>query len=536
MKDLLYTLFLFISAQNLMAQAPASNHDADQGVQGPCYIYAAVAALESLAGGSIDISESYFYSKCVLDGFGTNPFDMIEKTIDHAAEYGALHQNDFYNPSAETSSAHCHGGFADCIFYCILENSDEYNFCEENTNGPIGIGKSDTDNGEAHCEFEEEFFHIIYPSFYYQFSDLEWTKMDSENLEQNVINSISNGQGVILMLEEYSPNNETALDHAIFAYDYFGDGKFRFKDSWPGDAAADRTTELEFSNVISAYTVTGSVTVVSSNTEEECDCVIEDPGVITGPTTLTITGENCDYIINEIISSDNINVRNRNGNLVITPNLNNCEENATIEWPGCDAFDAEFQLDPLPPSPILDIQLLSLQVCPGDIIELNIVDYNNPQNTTYNWSIISGGDLAFEGSGPVAFVEVSQNVPGIPNSGTITIEVTAENPCGESGAFTFNIPLSEDCDKPTGGGQFFMNPNNGESVLNIFPNPAQEILYINSPDGGSTNSVIYDLSGIPILESKELKINISNLNSAIYIIKLISPESGEIQIRRFVKK
>jgi phosphomevalonate kinase len=64
----------------------------------------------------------------------------------------------------------------------------------------------------------------------------------------------------------------------------------------------------------------------------------------------------------------------------------------------------------------------------------------------------------------------------------------------------------------------------------IFPNPAKDILYLQSPKE-VRKIEIFDMSGRKILEKtvnkKETQINIEKLNSGIYILKTFTANDSE---------
>lgn len=77
--------------------------------------------------------------------------------------------------------------------------------------------------------------------------------------------------------------------------------------------------------------------------------------------------------------------------------------------------------------------------------------------------------------------------------------------------------------------------NNTLEAFNIYPNPAQHEITINSENHIHTSSIYNILGQLVIEKGEDSKINISSLNSGIYIIK-VSFDNGKIGIKRMVKE
>ncbi len=80
--------------------------------------------------------------------------------------------------------------------------------------------------------------------------------------------------------------------------------------------------------------------------------------------------------------------------------------------------------------------------------------------------------------------------------------------------------------------------NNINEPLSIYPNPVEDHMTIESPTL-ITNYSIYNTQGIKKREHNESKnthwINTSNLNSGIYILKVITEDMNE-KVVKFIKK
>jgi len=72
-----------------------------------------------------------------------------------------------------------------------------------------------------------------------------------------------------------------------------------------------------------------------------------------------------------------------------------------------------------------------------------------------------------------------------------------------------------------------------ELDLNLFPNPASEIIVIGNVDVQQTK--IYDLKGSEMISSFDKEINISQLNNGLYIAR-ITNSVGKIMTKKFMKQ
>lgn len=103
------------------------------------------------------------------------------------------------------------------------------------------------------------------------------------------------------------------------------------------------------------------------------------------------------------------------------------------------------------------------------------------------------------------------------------------------GSFGINTPLFFGLDNFTTSPSFVgLNELSFEKTISIYPNPANDHLFINSTDAEVN---VYDLNGNLLMENKTYKANtsidISNLSTGIYLVKINTP-SGLIT-RRLIK-
>ncbi|MBR6277619.1 MAG: T9SS type A sorting domain-containing protein [Bacteroidales bacterium] len=57
-------------------------------------------------------------------------------------------------------------------------------------------------------------------------------------------------------------------------------------------------------------------------------------------------------------------------------------------------------------------------------------------------------------------------------------------------------------------------------TFTVYPNPAQHTIFIKTPDGGAADFLLSDLQGKILLKGFSNQINIQNLKSGVYIIKI----------------
>lgn len=74
-------------------------------------------------------------------------------------------------------------------------------------------------------------------------------------------------------------------------------------------------------------------------------------------------------------------------------------------------------------------------------------------------------------------------------------------------------------------------------ILNVFPNPAENFIYINLPQTNDFEVIIKNSLGIEIIKDipSNQKIDISELNSGIYFVSVINSKSHELLTSRFIK-
>ena len=163
---------------------------------------------------------------------------------------------------------------------------------------------------------------------------------------------------------------------------------------------------------------------------------------------------------------------------------------------------------------IVDTTLPEL-TCPGDEVVNPL-----PGNTSYELpDYFTLGSVTGTDNCSTTLVNTSQN----PAAGTLlgygvyTVTFNAEDESGNIGSCTFELTVEDDA-------LGIDDEDFDVSTISLYPNPANDALYIKNPKGLSLNKVsIYDLSGRLVFSegledmSSEKAINVSILQSSIYI-------------------
>jgi hypothetical protein len=94
-------------------------------------------------------------------------------------------------------------------------------------------------------------------------------------------------------------------------------------------------------------------------------------------------------------------------------------------------------------------------------------------------------------------------------------------------------------------GNFTSNPNPVEPIykpenLKLYPNPAKDILYLETGDEQSNhiNVRIYNIMGVMLMDRRtdDNTINVSSLNKGLYLIQLTSPDNNFSITKKFIKE
>lgn len=79
-----------------------------------------------------------------------------------------------------------------------------------------------------------------------------------------------------------------------------------------------------------------------------------------------------------------------------------------------------------------------------------------------------------------------------------------------------------------------VSDNNMSTTFSVYPNPTRGILNITTEEQLEKIEV-YNYIGQKVIESTQLQINITQLNSGMYLLKVYG-ENGQVGIKRFIKQ
>lgn len=144
-------------------------------------------------------------------------------------------------------------------------------------------------------------------------------------------------------------------------------------------------------------------------------------------------------------------------------------------------------------------------------------------------SVTSIGSHAFRECTSLASVTVNWNTP-LAISSTVFADIGLENT-------TLNVPIgtvalyqSAAVWQDFGLFSLSISQVNETIALKLYPNPAQDVLYINLEKGIKLNKVnIYNSLGQFVTSTKNLKINTTNLTSGIYFIEVKTDKGSSVK-------
>ncbi len=420
-----FTILFLLVHQSLNSQVPYSSPTHDQIVQGPCYIFAVVAALESKAIEDFPDADFYewnLYSTDVLGSRTGNGDIMVQKVIQHAKDYGVYGRNEAFKPASTADLPNINDP--------LVKGIADFDFCSVKTQYYRLSGTE----GNCYDDQNKRFVVESFTDYKYTYSsgDIGWVKDTTPNILE-MKGHLNQKRGLIVFIDNY----RDGLAHAVFVYGYSG-SKWRFKDSWPGDPG-NKLEEIPIDKIQRYYYLTGTIT---SNQPQPQTCQSEITGgnVVSGQTS---------YMLSPYSSSTIQNVQwSVDGNLSIVSNSQSsvsvkplyCSDgtgtlSVTFSESGNACSDSR-QLTVLGASKqpqgiaVLSPDWSNGQTCPNTVLELEVIDNQNPvyPQTTYNWSI-SGATLLSGNGTPTVFVRTSS----APWTTFLTFKVRAKyGSCGYS--------------------------------------------------------------------------------------------------------
>lgn len=586
MKRNLYSMvfaMLVLSAVPAMAQTyevPVSMHKTDQVVQGPCYIFAALAALESKAVQhtpnavneyEVNFYEWLFYSNGVLKGDQTYSGDaMIRETLKHMNTIGAKNRPGHENfdranlPNLHlretvaneltglasfrdnpNSSLNCNSSWWQ-TFGDYLKQSD--GACEDKSGDHADFPVSatfTTTNGSAS---PVEHYKLNLPpggnpaSPFVRISTTGMNVFQKHAAIANVLSSTGQNTGVIALFDNY--HNE-GIEHAIFIYKKNGTN-YWYKDSWPTGSLghgpkfikpSDPGEPIQISRLVDIYYIDGTVAnqaPVIPPTSDPCKYVIDGPSQVWGETTFTL--ENGVGDLDNIVWSvgSNLEIVDGQGEIGVTVRSTNCapfsfgsDVSVTYDNDGqsCSKSENVTALGRFIGTPVIRINgpIQGLhQVCAGSAIQLEAIDLTNlpyPE-TTYEWDLT--GATILNGHGTRVVNILVSSVDGAFQNYRVR---AYDSVCGGYSPWAQTSGYLASSCGPGGGVGIFQNVTRNPEEVN-FTNFFTEV-----PQATKVMMKVVSLNGV-VLMDKEVNANnpvqsLRNLQRGVAVIRLYSPDTGE---------
>lgn len=445
MKFLSTTFLNLFFVASISGQIPVSSDVNDQLLQGPCYIFATVAAIESKAMeidgiNDIDLYEWNLYSSGVLGGRSGNGQNMVEKVLQHAAEYGIYpsssnpvptsifqlpNQNDPIVPGIAAFTGCISDFSAGQITYAYVGNPEASCLDDDN----VSFETNDISGTKY---------------LYSHDSEMGYVHDTSPNVTEMKAH-IDSGKGLICFFTNW---NGTGISHAVFVYGYSG-SNWLYKDSWPGDAGL-KNTELSMENCTDYYYLTGSV---FPEIASQCEGNIDGNQIISGSSYYELENTS-QYATNISWSvSDNLSIETQNGYGVTIVPTDCYTGTSTItcsyqELGNTCEKDMEVTIESgsLQPESILVLSSVwtNNTTCTNSLLELEVIDSNPSFITTYDWDI-QGASILIQGN--------STLIVRTPNSPSfLTFKVRAQREDCTFSDWKTLYGYSENCNQGGGGG------------------------------------------------------------------------------------
>ncbi|MCE7995581.1 MAG: hypothetical protein HEP71_26620 [Roseivirga sp.] len=567
---------------------PVSLHETDQVVQGPCYIFATLAALESKAiqhgANATDATrtnfyEWLFYSSGVLDGTGNWADEvMIRKTLKHMVNTGAKNRPGHENPDRNqlpnlhwresekeelTGLAHFESSpNANPGEFCVpfwWNSFGDYHInsdgaCEdirdENSEYSMPMRFSTTPGTVAGTP--EDHYKLTPPpgwseSVYYKREEAKATNAERHEQIEDVLKN--EGVGVIAVFKSYHNQN---IEHSIFIYKKSGTN-YWFKDSWPtGSHGANPVfikpdmpgVSLPIGDLKRIYYIPGTVenqAPVSPPDNTGCGYQISNHTLVKGETTFELVGSSA--VISDVNWSvtGNLQIVSEQGTCAVVVESTNCgflSTSATISvtyknGSGTTCTDshtvtASGRMVAAPSSIQINGPITGDfdEVCPGSVIQLQAISSSNLPypETYYEWEVT--GAIILNGQG-TPFINIL--VSGASTSSQYYKVRAKDDACNNiSGWRTLSgTVLASNC-FPGGGG------------VGIFPSVAAKDDEINfshyfeiGPDKSSVNVYIYSIDGRVLMETKATNIkpvlSLLKVPSGVVVVRMHNPDTGEFK-------
>ena len=421
-KGILVGLAFVLSLGTSMAQSvPHSTHLSDQVVQGPCFIFAATAALESralqssangLTAGAANFNEWQYFSKCALGGRPAGADGMIQNMLQFVRDYGAS-AGSHGNPTA-TNCPNPNDPAVPCIadFSCTANATwARTNSMYSNTPDPGGCYDDQGTDFELNIGGAHQF--KLQPDG----SGNLWG-IEENPTATKIANRLSAGDGVIAMFNDWAG---TGVYHAVFIYAKSG-GTYSYKNSWPG-APQITSSALDISKCDRYYWIKGTV-VPTGPVSTNCDYSISGNSTVpaTGTRTYTLSGGTGSVSSISWTVPSTMTIVSGQGSSSLTVRSNTCSgaTGATLSvsysngGSSCSASKS-VTVYGTGSAAVNSISVLSPnwnsqgQTCPNTVLELQANDFTNPwDNTYYQWSIAGATILSGQGTSTL-FIRTSSS-------------------------------------------------------------------------------------------------------------------------------
>ena len=525
MKTTIYlTLFFFLSSMiGLQAQTftwtDVNGEDftttgKDQRIQGPCYVHAAAALIESMYEiensvplFEMDVSEPYLYSACVLDVAEAGK--QIETSLTHIRDFGVVCQDDHpdYPPTCPSIAA-ADSTFADCIscfFDCIPDSSSVPPFCNQEASFMEACNPDECSIIQKHCFDTQGYTMEIIGDCISYFPTSSQTRVRITNFEHlkgtisndSLINLIQKAPFAIHFKDaNIHTLNGVGHDHAYVVVGFKvingsngPDTLWHVKDSWPQLNNRFRFLDFDLKNVIAtngAFTAQGVYCQEQINGQWQtvpCGCGNPEP------------------LLCEPDQNPNVSVNHRNQQLF----------NPTSNIDLCNALD-------------------------GNILTINLAndpDYLANCIIEIEWDAVgiggspaNGVDLLPVGNNLICDAEFLQD-------GTYGISVRFKYNDGTWSAKRWvYVDFVDYC---SGG---------GELGLNISPNPgtrANDVQFkIKSTKENQLKTLsVFDLNGKVVFQqaiyATQEQLILSSLDEGLYIVQLINEEGKKVHQKLIIR-
>ncbi len=461
------------------ATVPVTMHAEDQLVQGPCYIFATVAAIESRAQAAcldLDLNEWSLYNSCVLGGGqGARPSSgtiMVNQVVDWAENEGIVEEGNNSVPTGVDQVPNPNDptvrGIADfdCPEFCD-EKKLAYQKTDETGHAPACF--DDEGVQFAVSALEGSKYKLVPASNGKSVETVSFSSQSSASQKINTVKQLINqGYGVIGFFDFWGKDsdangNVVDINHCVFIRGYQGSW-WSYKDSWPDDngiktgwtgTKASNPNNLNFDSLTKIFYITGTV----EPKQVSCNLSISGPSSITGSATYSLGGDYPNPCTISWSVSGGTFTGQGSSSITVTPS--NCTVaqltiSATVQTPYATCSDSRTISNGsvlTMPSPIQVLSPqwdnLTGQTCPNTQLELQT---GFDPNVSYQWSIAGASLLSGQGTYNVHVRTPSSSVSNL------AFKVRTTNSCGSSPWQTLygqSNSSTPGCGLGGGGGGFF---------------------------------------------------------------------------------